>query len=119
MVLVDTSVWIDHLATAEPRLVALLDGVGVLVHPMVVGELALGRLRRRATLLTDLGGLPAAPRAGDDEVLALIDRARLAGRGIGLVDAHLLASALLAPGTLLWTKDRALAGAARRLGVSF
>jgi len=114
--LVDTSVWVDHLARGNPHLVALLEEGEVQVHPFVVGELALGRLRRREETIAHLAALPWVSVAEHEEVLALIGRYDLAGSGVGWVDAHLLASALIG-GTALWTLDRPLAAAATRLGV--
>ena len=119
MILVDTSVWVDHLRRGGPELVALLDRGSVLVHPWVVGELALGDLRDRDEVLSLLGGLPQATMATDDEVLALIEQESLHGTGIGYVDAQLLAAARLTPGAALWTRDRSLAQAATRLGSGF
>lgn len=115
--LVDTSIWVEHLRRGEPRLVELLEHGDVQCHPFVLGELALGNLERRAEILADLEALPLVPVAEHEEVLALVDSRRLHGTGIGWVDAHLLASAALAR-TTLWTADRVLRDAARRLGVS-
>ncbi len=117
MILVDTSVWVDHFRAGNRRLGALLEEQQVLGHPFVVGELACGRLRHRARVLGDLERLPMAPVATHAEVLALIERRSLAGSGIGWVDAHLLASALIAR-AFLWTLDRTLERQARRLGIS-
>ncbi len=117
MVLVDTSVWIDHLRQANVRLASLLEGGQVLVHPFVVGELALGKLRRRATVLALFAKMPRAPVASDAEVLTFIERRDLIGKGIGLVDAHLLASAVLA-GVSLWTFDKRLGSVARTLRIA-
>lgn len=117
MILVDTSVWIDHLRSGDDALAGLLEGQEVLIHPFVLGELALGALRQRSLILETLRLLPQAPRASDEEVLAFIDARALHGSGIGYVDAQLLASVHLAPGTLLWTRDRRLAEVARSLGV--
>lgn len=117
MILVDTSVWIDHLHRAEPRLQGLLVDDRVAMHDGVLGELALGSMRERATVLTLLGSLHRAPRLGGDEFLHLVDTARLWGRGLGVVDAHLLGSALLGNLTI-WTRDRRLRAAADDLGVS-
>lgn len=117
MILVDTSVWIDHLHRAEPRLQGLLVDDRVAMHDEVLGELALGSMRERATVLTLLGSLHRAPRLGGDEFLHLVDTARLWGRGLGVVDAHLLGSALLGNLTI-WTRDRRLRAAADDLGVS-
>jgi predicted nucleic acid-binding protein len=93
MVLVDTSVWIAHFRHRQPVLVDLLRDGLVLAHPFVTGELACGNLRKRAALMADLAALPAAAPASDAEVMRLIESRRLWGRGLGWVDAHLLASA--------------------------
>ncbi len=119
MILVDTSVWIDHLRTGEPHLVALLERSQVLMHPFVLGELACGNLRRRAEVLRHLGALPRSPVATDDEALCFVEAHRLMGRGIGWIDVHLLAAVALSPGTRLWTRDRRLDAVARTLGVRF
>lgn len=118
MILVDPSVWIDHLRKRNARLSTLLEDGRVLAHPFVIGELACGLLSDREVVLGLLTELPAAPVATDAEVLALIERHSLAGRGIGLVDAHLLASAVLAAAPI-WTLDRRLARSATELGVAF
>ncbi len=97
---------------------ALLEAEEVVMHPYVLGEIALGSLRNRAAILEDLQALPAAAVAADEEVLALIERHRLFATGIGLVDAHLLASTLLTPKTKLWTRDRRLKEAAERLAIA-
>jgi predicted nucleic acid-binding protein len=117
VILVDTSVWADHFRVGDRRLSELLEQQQVLTHPFVIGELACGRLRHRSRVLADLERLPMAPLADHREVLALIERRSLAGTGIGWVDAHLLASALIAR-AFLWTKDRTLERQARRLGLS-
>ena len=116
MILVDTSVWIDHLRRGDPRLSALLNTQKVLTHPFVAGELALGSLRQRAIVLGALRDLPQAATANADEVLAFIESRALAGQGIGYVDVHLLASVALTPGILLWTRDKHLRAVAERLG---
>lgn len=118
MILVDTSVWIDHLHVSDAELVALLDATQVVVHPMVVGELSLGSLRRRREFLGHLGSLAQPPVATHDEVLQLIEGQRLYSRGLSLVDAHLLASVRLDARVRLWTKDKRLAEVAHRLGVA-
>ncbi|MGK8196123.1 type II toxin-antitoxin system VapC family toxin [Burkholderia cepacia] len=115
MILVDTSVWIDHLRSGDATLTTLLEAERVLIHPFVVGELALGSLRDRETVLDALRDLPAAAAATDDEVQRMIDVAPLYGLGIGYVDAHLLASVRLTSGSKLWTRDRRLLAAAERL----
>lgn len=108
MILVDTSVWIDHLRRGNTRLRSLLDEAAVLTHPFILGELACGNLRNRQEILRLLALLPEARIAEHAEVLGLLDGRRLYGRGIGWLDAHLLASAILS-GTPLWTLDRRLA----------
>ncbi len=118
MILVDASVWIDHLRTGDERLTALLDAREVLGHSFVTGELALGNLRRRDAVLSDLRDLPQATVASDDEVLRLIDQQALFGRGIGYVDAHLLAAVRLTADTKLWTRDRRLQTVAAELGLA-
>lgn len=119
MILVDTSVWIDHLRSGNPTLADLLHTGAALVHAFVIGEIALGQLRQRDLILGMLGNLPQARIATDQEVLYFIDRHQLAGLGIGYVDAHLLAATTLTAGTRLWTKDRRLQDAADRLGLAF
>ena len=118
MILVDTSVWIEHLRSASAILTELLGDGQVLVHPFVLGELALGSLRQRDVFLRDLRDLPQAIVASDGEVLSLIDRRTLFGRGIGYVDAHLLAAARLTAGSKLWTHDRRLQAVAAQLDLA-
>jgi predicted nucleic acid-binding protein len=115
-VLVDTSVWVDHLRRGNARLADRLERGRVLCHPFVIGELACGNLSRRDEILSLLRALPGAPSASDAEVLSLVESHRLMGRGLGWIDVHLLASALLAD-RLLWTLDRRLHSAARDLGI--
>ena len=114
MILVDTSVWIDHLRGGNPRLRSLLADQQVLCHPFIIGELAVGNLRRRATVLGHLRSLPVAVEATNDEVFHLIEERGLAGSGLSWVDAHLIASAVLSPASL-WTMDRALTISLARL----
>jgi len=118
VILVDTSAWVEHLRNGDERLTAWLNRGEVLGHPFVMGELALGDLRRRAAFLSHLQDLPQAVVASDDEVLRLIDRHPLFGRGIGYVDAHLLAAALLTAGSKLWTRDRRLQAVAAQLDLA-
>jgi predicted nucleic acid-binding protein len=115
--LVDSSVWVDHLRRGNRRLRQLLRDGRVITHPFVVGELACGWLTRRTEILWLLATLPAAVIAEHEEVLRLVEQARLHGRGLGWVDAHLLASVVLSKSSL-WTLDRALARAAAGLGVA-
>ena len=118
MILVDTSVWVDHFKRRNATLATLLDRAEVLTHPFVIGEIALGLSARRATVIDLLVELPALPVTSHGEVLGLVERRALAGTGLGWVDAHLLASSLIdrAP---LWTFDRRLAATAAKLDVSW
>jgi predicted nucleic acid-binding protein len=118
VILADTSVWVDHLRASDKALVALLDAGMVLAHPFVIGELALGTLLQREIVLTALADLPHASVATDAEVLHFIERHALFGRGIGYVDAHLLAAVQLTAGTELWTNDKRLHGVAVQLGLA-
>jgi len=117
VILVDTSVWVEHLRRGLPRLATLLQDGEVLIHPWVIGELACGNLSNRRQVLELLQGLPAATVASAAEVLLQIERDQLMGRGIGYVDAHLLASARLSHGRL-WTDDRRLAAVAEGQGLA-
>ena len=119
MILVDTSVWIEHLSSGDPLLARTLEDGQVLMHPFVVGELACGDLRQREEVLRLLGDLPSAPTATDPEVLDMIERRALMGRGIGYIDMHLLASTVLAADARLWTRDRRLARVAAELELAF
>lgn len=119
MILVDTSVWIDHLRTGDAGLARSLERAEVLCHPWVTGELALGDLRDRKEVIELLTNLPQATSATADEVLAFVERAELYGRGIGYADAQLLAGVQLMPGATLWTRDRHLAEAAARQGTAY
>ena len=119
MILVDTSVWIDHVRRSNDRLAALLVARAVLVHPFVIGEVALGHLRPRAAILRELHDLPPVAVASREEVLHLIEQHRLFGRGIGYVDAHLLAAARLMAGAALWTTDKRLRAVAESLGLAY
>ena len=115
MVLVDTSVWVNHLRVGDAALLALLQQAQVCTHPFVLGELALGNLQQTDAAFEALQGLPRLTAALDDEVLGLIARRSLAGRGIGYVDAHLITSVLLTPGCRLWTQDQRLHQVAKDL----
>lgn len=117
MILVDTSVWIDHLRSGSEELGQLLGRQSVLMHPFVRGEIACGKLLNRAEVLGYLQRLPHAVVAEDGEVIDFIERRALAGRGIGYVDAHLLASCLLTDRATLWTRDMRLAAIAAELDV--
>ena len=117
MILVDTSIWIDHIRSADPFLQDLLQRRQVLSHPVVIGELALGRSRREGEIIRELSKLPKSDLATNDEVLIFIRENALGGSGVGYGDAHLLASTRLSLGASLWTRDRRLLAAARRLGL--
>ncbi len=117
-VLVDTSVWVDHFRQRNAPLVVLLAQDFVLMHPLVLGELACGTPPSRAQTLADLQRLQATQQATVREVIVLVERERLFGRGCGLVDLSLLASALMTPGATLWTLDRRLAAMAERFGIA-
>ena len=117
MILVDTSVWVDHFRAADLRLTDLLLDGQVMGHAFVAGELACGTLRRRAEVLTLLAALPQLPTITADDAIRFVDVHRLMGKGLGWVDVHLLAAAF-ASRERLWTRDRRLAEAAHRLGVA-
>ncbi len=116
-VLVDTSVWIDHLRRTCPRLVARLNQGAVVIHPYVVGELACGNLRNREEILRLLQALPENPVVEHEEALLLLETEKLQGRGLGWIDIHLLASARLQNVTL-WSLDKALVAAAEKMGIA-
>jgi predicted nucleic acid-binding protein len=118
VILVDTSIWIEHLRSASAILTELLVDGEVLGHPFVLGELALGNLRQRDEIMLVLRRLPQAISASHQEVLQFVDREALFGRGIGYVDAHLLAAARLTVGTRLWTRDRRLQAVAIQLDLA-
>lgn len=115
MILVDTSVWVNHLRAGCQPLARLLNDHLVLTHPFVIGELACGNLSRRSEVLRLLADLPQVIAATDPEVLFFIERHQLMGRGIGYIDAHLLAAASLSGGASIWTRDLRLDTAAQEL----
>ncbi len=116
MVLLDTSVWIDHLRRGDSRAATLLEQGDVVCHPLVIGELACGSLVRRIEILSLLEALPQASQATHSEVLGFIDRHRLHGNGLGLIDIHLLWAALQ-QAHVLWTRDRRLRQMAQQLAI--
>lgn len=118
MILVDTSVWVRHLRVGDRRLADLLQEGEVFCHPIIIGELACGRHRRRAEILPLVGALPSAPVVDNDEVLLLLERERLHGLGLGWADVHLLGSALIAD-CGFWTRDRLLKSAAQRFKIAY
>lgn len=118
MILVDTSIWIDHLRAGRSDLASLLQEGLVRIHPFVVGELACGNLSKRREVLELLNELPAAGPASHEEVLFFIEQHGLMGRGIGYVDAHLLAATAIHAGRL-WTRDKRLAVIAEELALEY
>jgi predicted nucleic acid-binding protein len=118
MILVDTSVWIDHLRTPDAHLSALLSTISVGMHPWVIGELACGNLKNRAAILGDLQLLPSLYLATDAEILLFIEQNRLMGQGIGYIDMHILSSAKLSR-VNLWTRDKRLMRVASDLQISY
>ena len=119
MILVDTSVWIDHLQSGNEGLSTLLNSSQVLMHPFVLGELACGNLHQRTEILSLLKDLPQTTVAQDEEVLFFIEHHALVGKGIGYVDAHLLAATQLNSGTRLWTRDKRLSASANILNIHY
>ncbi len=118
MILVDTSVWVDHLRRTDAQLAGLLNAGAVLGHPFVLGELALGNLKNRKSILGAMSELPQVPVAQDEEVFGFIETHRLHGRGLEYIDVHLLAAARLYPSTSIWTRDRRFLEAAKTLGLA-
>lgn len=116
MILVDTSVWVDHLRKGDAGLIDLLERSVVVMHPFVIGEIACGNLHDRESILELLQDLPAAVVANPDEVLMFIERHNLQGTGIGYIDVHLLASVALTQGARLWTRDAKLRKSTELLG---
>lgn len=119
MILVDTSIWIDHFRSADHELATLLSRNEVLSHPFVIGEIALGSVARRAEVLRYLGNLPGAVIAAHDEVMVFIESRKLANTGLGCVDVSLLASVALTPSAKLWARDKNLRAAAAKCSLSF
>lgn len=119
MILVDTSVWVDHFRSVAPRLVSALEDSKVLMHPLILGEIACGNLANRNEVLSLLGNLPLAPVAADAEALAFIESHALMGRGTGYIDVHLLASVALAADAQIWTRDRRLSVVASELKLAY
>lgn len=118
MILVDTAVWIDHLHAVESKLVEQLELNGVGCHPLVIEELSLGSIARRDVMLDLLADLWQFPTLEHHEVMQLIRRRQLWGRGLGVVDVHLMASVAVTGGAELWTRDKRLKAAASDIGVA-
>lgn len=117
MVLVDTSVWVDHLRSSNAKLATLLNDGEAVIHPFIIGELACGNLKNRKQIISLLHALPHIDKADGDEVLFFIEKHKLMGLGIGLIDCHLLASCILGKVKLL-TKDKRLRDTAKKLKLS-
>jgi predicted nucleic acid-binding protein len=117
VILVDTSVWVDHVRRADATLIRLLNAGQVLTHPFVIGEVAMGNLPRRRLFLDEMRRLPAALIATDLEAMSLMEREQLYGRGIGFADLHLLAATRLTQAAL-WSRDRRLRAIAEELGIA-
>jgi predicted nucleic acid-binding protein len=118
MILVDASVWIDHIRAPNEFLEGLLERGDVLTHAAIIGEIALGHIRKRRDVLVELRKIPKSETANDEEVFEFIERYRLYGIGIGYIDAHILASAFLTPGARLWTRDKRLRATAGKLNIA-
>lgn len=115
IVLADTSIWVDHFRRVESQLASLLEHGDIVIHPFVIGELLLGGVPKASDILDDLNTIPKATIASNDEVVEFIVKRKLSGLGIGYVDAHLLASAMLTVEASIWTRDKRLLAAARSL----
>ena len=119
MILVDTSVWVDHLRTRDEALVTLLETTQVCTHPFIIGELACGNIKNRNTFLSLIKKLPGSKEARHEEVFYFIEHNALMGKGVGFIDMHLLTSVALTQNTRLWTRDKRLAMIAEDLQISF
>ena len=118
MLLVDTAIWVDHIRRPDTNLFRLLNSELVLIHPFVVGEIALGKIKNLGLFLANVGKLPKALVAHPTEVLEFIKNCDIAGSGIGYVDVHLAASTVLTPEARLWTRDKKLRAVAERLSIA-
>ena len=118
MILVDTSIWIDHFHSTEPLLVDLLSQDQVGCHPLIAQEIALGSIRQRDVVLSLLANLCQFPTVGHGDILFLIEQRQLWGRGLSAVDVHLMAAAIVDPGAQLWTRDTRLKVACTETGVA-
>jgi len=117
VILADTSIWVDHLRNRSPEMEKRLIGGQIVMHPFIVAEIALGSLHNRQKRLDDLDALLEVRVAQLNEVRHMIEAHALYSKGIGLTDAHLIASCLLTPGTQLWTRDAAMKKVAKALGI--
>lgn len=118
MILADTSIWVDRLTRGDEMMASLLDAEVVLMHPFIMGEIALGNLPRRAETLSNLNKLPKAATVDFAEVISFIERNNIFGTGIGYVDAHLLVATTMTSDVRLWTRDNRLRTVAEKLAIS-
>ena len=118
MILADATVWVDHFRSGDKKLAEHLGAGAIVMHPFVIGEIALGHLNPRGTILHMLAQLPGITAVTDSEALAYIDQRKLIGRGVGYIDVHLLAAVQLTPGPGLWTRDKRLRAVAEELGLA-
>lgn len=119
MIVADTSIWIDHLRSANPALTGLIAQERLYVHSFVIAELALGHVPRRGRFFDFLAGLPLIETASDDRQLSFVDEHTLFGTGLGFVDSHLLASVATQPEARLWSRDKRLQAHAERLEIAY
>ena len=117
MILADTSVWVDHFRKRDNELYRQLQRGNIAIHPFIVAELVLGNLPKRRKTIADLDLLPMVKTARMSEVRSMIETRSLFQRGIGFVDAHLIASTFITPHTVLWSRDKRLRDIAATLGV--
>jgi len=117
MILADTSIWVDYFRSGNPDMENLLRGGQIVMHPFIVAEIALGSLHNRRKLLDEMEALLEVRVAQLNEVRHMIEAHTLNSKGIGLTDAHLIASCLMTPGTQLWTRDGDLEKVAKTLGI--
>lgn len=117
MILADANIWIDYFRAGDLRLQTLLSNREVVMHPCLAAELALGSLRDRSRMLVRLDTMPQARVVALRDIRRMIEARSLYAKGIGLIDAHLVASCLITPGTQLWTRDSALKGVAKAMGI--
>ncbi|NQT74183.1 MAG: PIN domain-containing protein [Chloroflexi bacterium] len=118
MVLVDTSIWVSHLRTGDTHLKSILQNGEVVCHPFIIGELACGNIKNRNEVIALLQALPTVKTADHEEILSFIESHHLMGTGLGLIDVHLLASALLSK-VPLWTADKHLKAASTKLNINY
>jgi predicted nucleic acid-binding protein len=118
MIVVDSCIWIDNLKSPDDYLLSAIDAIEVLIHPFVIGEIALGSVRNRAQIITSLSSFYRPVFPTDDEVLDVVIKHELGGSGLGWVDAHLLTATLLTVDAVLWTRDKRLRQVAETLGVA-